>query len=68
MLFSPTLTLSGNGVSINTGGFITGNNPLDANVPTNSTLQKEWIIHLQSTWGNASRYSILKLMSRHIEI
>ncbi|GAX76455.1 hypothetical protein CEUSTIGMA_g3900.t1 [Chlamydomonas eustigma] len=45
---------AGNGVSLPTGDFVSGNNPLDAYVPSNTTVQKAWIDHLHSTWGNAS--------------
>ncbi|GAX76456.1 hypothetical protein CEUSTIGMA_g3901.t1 [Chlamydomonas eustigma] len=46
---------AGNGISALTSQAITGNNPLDANVPSNSTFQKAWIQHLFNTWGAASR-------------
>jgi hypothetical protein len=53
---------AGNGVRTG-GGFITGNDPNDANVPSNSTFQQGWVQHLVSRWGtNAAgglRYYIL---------
>ncbi|HEY7290353.1 MAG TPA: glycoside hydrolase family 44 protein [Vicinamibacterales bacterium] len=53
---------AGNGVRSN-GQFVTGNDPNDANVPSNSTLQQAWVQHLVSRWGtNAAgglRYYIL---------
>jgi hypothetical protein len=53
---------AGNGVRTN-GSFVTGNDPNDANVPSNSTFQQGWVQHLVSRWGtNASgglRYYIL---------
>ena len=53
---------AGNGVLTN-GQFVTGNDPNDANVPSNSGLQQAWVQHLVTRWGtNASgglRYYIL---------
>ena len=53
---------AGNGVRSD-GQYVTGNDPNDANVPSNSTLQQAWVQHLVSRWGsNASgglRYYIL---------
>ncbi len=53
---------AGNGVRTN-GQFVTGNDPNDANVPSNSAFQQGWVQHLVSRWGtNASgglRYYIL---------
>jgi len=53
---------AGNGVLTN-GQFVTGNDPNDANVPSNSAFQQSWVQHLVSRWGtNASgglRYYIL---------
>lgn len=53
---------AGNGVLTN-GQFVTGNDPNDANVASNSTFQQAWVQHLVSRWGtNASgglRYYIL---------
>ncbi len=42
------------------GQFVTGNDPNDANVPSNSTFQQGWVQHLVSRWGtNASRRAAL---------
>jgi glycosyl hydrolase family 44 len=53
---------AGNGVRTD-GSFVTGNDPNDANVPSNSTYQQGWVQHLVSRWGtNANgglRYYIL---------
>ena len=53
---------AGNGVRTN-GQFVTGNDPNDANVPSNSTFQQGWVQHLVNRWGtNANggvRYYIL---------
>ncbi len=53
---------AGNGVRTS-GQFVTGNDPNDANVPSNSALQQGWVQHLVGRWGtNASggvRYYIL---------
>ena len=53
---------AGNGVLTN-GQYVTGNNPNDANVPSNSLFQQGWVQHLVSRWGtNANgglRYYIL---------
>jgi hypothetical protein len=53
---------AGNGVLTN-GQYVTGNDPNDANVPSNSSFQQGWIQHLVGRWGtNASggvRYYIL---------
>ena len=53
---------AGNGVRSN-GQFVTGNDPNDANVPSNSATQQAWVQHLVGRWGtNASggvRYYIL---------
>ncbi len=52
----------GNGVRTN-GQYVTGNDPNDANVPSNSTFQQGWVQHLVGRWGtNANgglRYYIL---------
>jgi PKD repeat protein len=45
---------AGNGVLKATGKNITGNDPNDANVPNNATLQQGWVQHLVSQWGAAS--------------
>ena len=53
---------AGNGVLTN-GQYVTGNDPNDANVPSNSLFQQGWVQHLVSRWGtNANgglRYYIL---------
>ena len=53
---------AGNGVRTN-GQNITGNDPADANVPSNSAFQQAWVQHLVDRWGlNAGggvRYYIL---------
>ena len=53
---------AGNGV-LTSGQNVSGNDPNDANVPSNSTLQQGWIQHLVGRWGtNANggvRYYIL---------
>ena len=53
---------AGNG--IRTGGqYVTGNDPTDANVPSNSTYQQGWAQHLVNRWGTnvngGLRYYIL---------
>ena len=53
---------AGNGVRSG-GGYVTGNDPNDANVPSTSAFQQGWAQHLVSRWGtNANgglRYYIL---------
>jgi hypothetical protein len=53
---------AGNGVRTN-GQFVTGNDPNDASVPSNSAFQQGWVQHLVTRWGtNAAgglRYYIL---------
>ncbi len=53
---------AGNGIRT-TGQYVTGNDPNDANVPSNSTYQQGWAQHLVNRWGtNANgglRYYIL---------
>ena len=53
---------AGNGIRTN-GQYVTGNDPNDANVPSNSTFQQSWAQHLVNRWGtNANgglRYFIL---------
>ena len=44
---------AGTGVLSSTGKYVTGNNPLDANVPSNSSFQQAWIQHVVSKWGTA---------------
>ena len=45
---------AGNGISTTNLTPITWNDPNDANVPTNSGFQQEWIQHLTNTWGVAT--------------
>jgi PKD repeat protein len=45
---------AGNGVLKATGQNITGNDPNDANVPNNATMQQGWVQHLVAQWGTAS--------------
>jgi len=53
---------AGNGI-LTSGQYVTGNDPNDANVPSNSLFQQGWVQHLVSRWGtNANgglRYYIL---------
>jgi hypothetical protein len=53
---------AGNGVRT-TGQYVTGNDPNDANVPSNSIFQQSWVQHLVNRWGTSSngglRYYIL---------
>ena len=53
---------AGNGVRT-TGQFVTGNDPHDANVPSDSSFQRGWVSHLVNRWGTNSagglRYYIL---------
>ncbi|GAB4453829.1 MAG: glycoside hydrolase family 44 protein [Armatimonadaceae bacterium] len=44
---------AGNGISSLTGQFITGNNPLDANVAADENFQRGWVQHLVGRWGTA---------------
>ena len=44
---------AGNGVRAS-GGDVTGNDPNDANVPSDSTFQQQWVQHLVNRWGTAS--------------
>ena len=51
----PYRTDAGNGVSKNLGNpFITGNNPLDANVRSTASTQLSWIQHIISRWGKSN--------------
>lgn len=45
---------AGNGITNGTSTPITGNDPNDANFPTNSAFQQAWIRHLTNTWGLAT--------------
>jgi hypothetical protein len=53
---------AGTGIRTN-GQYVTGNDPTDANVPSNSTLQEQWVRHLVTRWGTTAngglRYYIL---------
>jgi PKD repeat protein len=53
---------AGNGI-LTSGQFVTGNDPNDANVPSDSTFQQAWAQHLVTRWGNNAngglRYYIL---------
>ena len=53
---------AGNGVRTN-GQFVTGNDPGDANVPSNAVFQEGWVRHLVGRWGTHAnggvRYYIL---------
>jgi hypothetical protein len=54
---------AGNGISQSTGLPLTGNDPNDANVPSDATFQQGWMQHLVQRWGLAAsgglRYYIL---------
>ncbi len=53
--WDPYQTDAGNGVSTASGNpFITGNNPLDANVANSSSTQQSWLQHMVGKWGTAS--------------
>ncbi|CAN5607927.1 glycoside hydrolase family 44 protein [soil metagenome] len=53
--YDPYRPDSGNGISTASGNpFITGNNPLDANVANSTGTQTAWIQHLRSVYGAAS--------------
>jgi ABC-type uncharacterized transport system substrate-binding protein len=46
---------AGNGISTAEGNpFITGNNPLEANIPNSVSQQQSWVEHLIGKWGNAA--------------
>ena len=45
---------AGNGISSGSNQFVSGNDPNDANVPSNSTFQQNWVNHLVSQWGTAA--------------
>ena len=53
---------AGNGIR-SAGGYVTGNDPNDANVPNSVALQQGWVQHLVNQWGPASsgglRYYLL---------
>ncbi|HEX9452985.1 MAG TPA: glycoside hydrolase family 44 protein [Candidatus Binatia bacterium] len=44
---------AGNGARTS-GGYVTGNDPNDANVPSNSAFQQGWVQHLINRWGTNS--------------
>ena len=44
---------AGNGI-LSAGGFVSGNDPNDANVPADSIFQQGWAQHLVATWGTAA--------------
>ncbi len=46
---------AGNGIKKSNNKFVTGNNPNDANTPSNSTFQQDWIKHLTGKWGVANK-------------
>jgi len=54
---------AGNGILKSNGQYVTGNDPNDANVPSTSAYQQQWVQHITSTFGLASgtapRYYIL---------
>lgn len=49
----PWMPDAGNGVRPN-GQLITGNNPNDANVPSDVNFQKAWLQHLIAQWGDSA--------------
>ena len=50
----PWFTDAGNGVRASNGTNITGNDPNDANTPSDATFQRGWVQHLVTRWGNSS--------------
>lgn len=46
---------AGNGILSSTNSPIVGNDPNDANVPTNSTDQKQFIQYIASKWGQSTK-------------
>ncbi|HEY3783127.1 MAG TPA: glycoside hydrolase family 44 protein [Fimbriimonadaceae bacterium] len=47
---------AGNGISTKTGHpFITGNDPNDADVPSDVAFQQPWITHMVTKWGTAAK-------------
>ncbi len=54
---------AGNGIRTN-GQYVTGNDPNDANVPSNSTFQQGWTQHLVNRWGTNSDRRFALLHSR----
>jgi len=45
---------AGNGIRATTGQPITGNDPNDANTPSDATFQRGWVQHLVTRWGPSS--------------
>jgi hypothetical protein len=54
----PFMPDAGNGVSLGTGGFITTNDPNDANLSVDSNFQQLWVQHIVQQWAGV-RYYIL---------
>ncbi len=54
---------AGNGILKSTGQYVTGNDPNDANVPSTSSYQQQWVQAMVNKWGLATsaapRYYIL---------
>ncbi|PYV23598.1 MAG: cellulase [Acidobacteria bacterium] len=54
---------AGNGILKSTGQYVTGNDPNDANVPSSSSYQQQWVQAMVNKWGlatsTAPRYYIL---------
>ena len=54
---------AGNGILASNGQPIVGNDPNDASTPNNSTIQRNWVQNIVSTWGAANaaapRYYLL---------
>lgn len=48
---------AGNGVRT-AGGYVTGNDPNDANVPAGPAFQQSWIEHLRARWGPADAVGV----------
>ncbi len=44
---------AGNGI-LNSGQYVAGNDPNDANVPSDSSFQQQWVNHLMKNWGTAA--------------
>lgn len=51
--YDPAQPDAGNGVRLSDSGFIAGNNPNDANVPSTSGFQQGWVQHLIGRWGTS---------------
>jgi len=54
---------AGNGILKSNGQYVTGNDPNDANVPSTSSYQQQWVQHMATAFGpastNAPRYYVL---------